>query len=59
MDLQKKKSQIKNFKIFKKNYSNIRLTLDTIKDHNFFIQNLFLLKKISKYKNPEKILKLL
>ena len=55
----KKKSQIKNFKIFKKDYSNIRLTLDTIKDHNFFIQNLHLLKKISKYKNPEKILKLL
>lgn len=55
----KKKPLIKNFKIFQKKYSKIRLTLDTIKDHKYFIKNLKLLKKISQYRNPEKTLRLL
>ena len=39
---------IKNkIKIFKKNYSNIRITIDTPKDYLFFLNNEKILKKIA------------
>ena len=44
------------FKIFNKNYSNLRLTLDNINDYVFFIKNDKLLKDIATKKNMEKFL---
>ena len=40
-----------NMKILKKNYSNIRVTIDTPKDYHFFLKNDKLLKKIATKKN--------
>tara|TARA_B100001057_G_C22811420_1_gene935584 strand:+ start:1185 stop:1868 length:684 start_codon:yes stop_codon:yes gene_type:complete len=43
-----------NIKILKKNYSNIRITIDTPKDYLFFQKNKRILKKIALEKNFEK-----
>ncbi len=45
-----------NFKIFDKNYSNLRLTLDNINDYVYFIKNDKLLKNIATKKNIKKYL---
>lgn len=42
-----------NIRIFRRKYSNIRLTLDTVKDYLFFIKNSKILKKISTQKKIE------
>tara|TARA_B100001057_G_C22626849_1_gene862811 strand:+ start:105 stop:788 length:684 start_codon:yes stop_codon:yes gene_type:complete len=49
--------KINNIRLIKKNYSNLRITLDTISDYNFFIENFKILKKISKSKNFVSLLK--
>ena len=46
-----------NIKILKKNYSDVRITIDTAKDYLFFLKNDKLLKKISREKNFKKYLK--
>lgn len=45
-----------NVSIFNKNFSNKRITLDYLKDYQFFVKNFELLKKISRVKNCEKLL---
>ena len=52
-------SKKNNISILKKNFSNIRITLDTIDDYIKFVRNISLLKKISKAQNFIKLLKLL
>ena len=49
--------KINNIRLIKKNYSNLRITLDTISDYNFFVENFKILKKISKSKNIVSLLK--
>ncbi len=44
-----------NIKLFKKNLSNLRLTIDRIEDYLFFIKNKERLKLISKSNNYEKL----
>lgn len=47
---------VKNYTVYNKNYSKLRITLDYLKDYNFFVKNFFLLNKISNLKNPQNIL---
>ena len=47
---------VKNYTVYNKNYSKLRITLDYLKDYNFFVKNFFLLKKISILKNPQNLL---
>ena len=53
---QKNLKVVKNYTAFSKDYSKLRITLDYLKDYNFFVKNFFLLKKISYLKNPQNIL---
>tara|TARA_A100001234_G_C12623546_1_gene384925 strand:+ start:91 stop:777 length:687 start_codon:yes stop_codon:yes gene_type:complete len=50
---------VKNYSIYHKDYSKIRITLDYKNDFNFFVKNFSLLKKISNLKNPQHLLKTL
>ena len=49
--------KILSVKIYKKNYSRLRITLDYESDYNFFIRNFKFLKKLSKSVNHEKLIK--
>jgi spore coat polysaccharide biosynthesis protein SpsF len=49
--------QKNNIKIFYKNYSHLRLTLDTAKDYLYFIKRVYILKDIASKKNIEKFLR--
>ncbi len=53
---QKNLKLVKNYTMYSKDYSKLRITLDYLKDYNFFVKNFFLLKKISYLKNPQNIL---
>lgn len=48
---------VKNYTFQSKDYSKLRITLDYLKDYNYFVKNFFLLKKISYLKNPQNILR--
>ena len=46
-----------NYKFFKKNYSNLRLTLDTQSDYKAYILNFKKYYRLSQSKNPEIFIK--
>ena len=51
--------KINNFRFFKKDYSELRITLDYLNDYIYFLKNFKILSKLSISRRPKKILETL